>query len=1031
VKTLTVSAPKLLDVKKNDGELKVMVLKGAGRKQVTGNGGVTIFADAKRLSDIAKSFSPPATRPSGPDANIGQLTRALVNGTLAFRRAAEPVTTVDGNFTVDVGVTTAKEPINDKIALTINAAAPDDLTQPLKAGLSVKSNTVNAAVSDAVVVLARQLADKTTAFNGPFELLRSAKVSVTAERLEMLQAMADSFSPAAAVAPRPAVAAKAVVANVPARAPSRVTGDERISADGRAGRRAPEPEVEAAGLEAVVTDQPLPPLRVLSGRMVFSGNISRDGQTTSLKDTTLDVSNLSFRRGDGFYEAKDRKISLKLAAAVETPDEAADAKGGSAPAAASIKRVQLQELAGDVGVGRVKLAKPIVMSNLAAAIPTVDGGIQMSGALGDALRLLEAFQGAKAGTKYPYAGDYDLTQNVTTEGDTVRLAGSIKAMKFRAFDPARPGEVTLSEDLLSVVNDLSADTKTNTATIRNLLVNMESTGALRLAISDGQLADWADQRKITKELQAKLRVDWPKLWTIVRPMLDPETQESLKDMQLAGAMEKTFTVSGSFPATGTNKRGERVTLGTARALRSLSAYGGVAFDRVSVNGIDIRDLDLPVSLEGGVLYVQDASKPKGERYPKAFACNGGTIDLGGVQVDLTHTGTDGSIVPWFTIPDANKVVLKNVALNPLLADSTVGNYVNPGFAGPNDARGRVTLTNVECRDVPLDWFTAAKKQTTPGGPDTPAPARKVRQPSRSDGRAEFLLAITEMELQAPLLPLLIKGGRVTGEVRKGHIVIENGIVKSDIPIVDEKGRTLMAWNGSVNLQDRRILNFNTGIAKELLNDVALLRNNQKLLPAVLNVPISGPFDKPKVDLVAAVTSSIIPGAGSGKPEDLIKGLPDLLGGNKKDRDKGRGRGDEPINRDSRDSDPRDRRSSADDGRDMGGSARDAGGARGQQEQDPVGGLLDLAGGLLNGGKSGGKGRNLQDDRDARDRGSDRISGDGRISGDSRPSDAPGERRVSGDEPIGGRAAPATRSTTAPSERNVSGRTRALRNRDGQ
>src|SRR5205085_4933477 len=126
---------------------------------------------------------------------------------------------------------------------------------------------------------------------------------------------------------------------------------------------------------------------------------------------------------------------------------------------------------------------------------------------------------------------------------------------------------------------------------------------------------------------------------------------------LAGVMERTFTVTGAFPATGADRRGNRITLNTAQSLKFLGAYGGVAFDRVSVNGIDVRDFDLPVSLERGILYVQDASKPKGERYPKAFSCNGGTIDLGGVQVDLTHTGSDGPLVPWFTIPDANKVGL--------------------------------------------------------------------------------------------------------------------------------------------------------------------------------------------------------------------------------------------------------------------------------------------------------------------------------------------------------------------------------------
>jgi hypothetical protein len=568
VKTLSITAPKLLDVKKNDGELKVMVLESGGNKKITGNGGINIaYADLKQLADLGKSFSPtPSTQPSGPDANVGQLTRAMLSGTLAFRRADQPVTAVDGNFTADVGVTTAREPINDRIAITLNASAPDELTQPLKAGLTVKSNTLNAAVTDAVVVLARQLADKSTAFNGPFDLLRSAKISVTADRLEMVQAMLDSFSPPPALKPAPA---KAAAAAVPAQAPSRLSGEERISSDERVGRRANAggAEVAASTVEGTTAaDQPLPPLRVLSGRLALNANVSRENQTTLLKDTTLDVSNLSFRRGDGFYEAKDRKINLKLAAAVETADVPKSDPKNPPPTTAAIRRINVQELAGDLPVGQLKLVKPITVTNLSAAIPSLDGAIQITGALGDALRLLEAFQGAKPGTKYPYAGDYDLTQNVTTDGDTVRLAGSLKATRFRAFDPKRPGEATFAEDLLTIANDLSADTSTSTATIRNVAVNMESTGALKLAVSDGQLVDWGAQRKIAREIQANVRIDWPKLWRIVRPMLDPETQDSLKDLHLAGVMERKFTVAGSYPATGTDRRGNPITLNTAQSL---------------------------------------------------------------------------------------------------------------------------------------------------------------------------------------------------------------------------------------------------------------------------------------------------------------------------------------------------------------------------------------------------------------------------------------------------------------------------------
>jgi hypothetical protein len=506
---------------------------------------------------------------------------------------------------------------------------------------------------------------------------------------------------------------------------------------------------------------------------------------------------------------------------------------------------------------------------------------------------------------------------------------------------------------------------------------MQSTGALALALSNGQLIDWGNQRKIADKLTAHLHIDWPKFWTLIRPMLDPDTQTSFADLEIAGVMDRDFIVSGGYPATGNNRRGQPITLNTAQSLRFLTASGGLKIDRVSLSGLDVRDLELPVALEKGILYIQDASKPKAQRYPQAFACNGGSIDIGGLQINLNHTGPDGSIVPWFTIPDADKLVMKNVAFNPLLAGSTLGNYVNPGFSGAEDARGRVTLTSAQCKDLPLDWFTSSKKENV---------NRRDRRPaSRSDGRAEFLVAITEMQLKAPFLPFLLKTDQLSGEVRKGQIIVENGIVKSDLPIVLDNDNGTLAWTGEVNLQDRRILHFNTAIPKQLLADLPLLRNNEKYIPNIVNVPISGSFDAPKVDLVGAVTKSLLPGVGSGKPEDLIKNLPDLInglkGGKKNDRNRPPS-GDEP--RSANDDAPAPRDNAA------------------KPKDDRVGDLLDLAGGLLNKNKKKDDRPESKDMRDSRD---------------------PGDQRNSADP----KPAPATAPATAPTtQRNVSGRTRNAR-----
>ncbi|HEY7117846.1 MAG TPA: hypothetical protein VH475_14755, partial [Tepidisphaeraceae bacterium] len=968
---LAVSAPKLLEIKKADGPLKVILARGGAKKRITGSGGIAIaYADLKRIGDLRKSFTP-TTQPAATEG-AGQLTRAMLSGALNFNRADQPVTTIAGNFSADVGVATAKEPINEKIAITLDGAQPDDFAQPLKANLNVKSNTLNAAVTDAVLVLAA---------DSPIDLVRQAKVSVTADRLEMVQAMMDSFIPPS----------QPNAGGAPAPQQPRVTGEERISGNERISR-APEPDLEPASPQSVRgPDRPLPSLKVLSGRLALVANVSRENQTTLVKDTSLTINNLSFRRGDGFYESKDGKIDLKLSAAIDT-----DAN----PAAASaIRKLQIQELSGDLDAGQLKLTQPIVVTNLAAPLPSISGGVQMTGALAVGLRMLEALQGAKPASKYPYTGNYDLTEAISTQGNTIRLVGGLKASKFRAYDPTDLKTVTFAEDLLTIANDVAADSTTDTATLNNLALNMQSTGALALAITNGQLIDWSDQRKIAKELDAKLRIDWPRLWPIVKPMLDPDTQKSLEDLQLAGVMERTFKVNGSFPATGTDKQGRRIELDTAQALRFINAYGGLHFDRVAVSGLDVRNLDLPVSLERGICYIQDATKPKGQRYPQPFACNDGTIDIGGLQIDLRHVAANGSILPWFTIPDANKVIFKNVALNPLFADSTIGNYVNPGFAGATDARGRVTLTSVECRDVPLDWFTASKKpgQAPPQQPQQPAHRQRTTQ---SDGRAEFLLAISEMQLKAPLLPFLLNTDTLSGQVTKGRITVENGIVRSDIPMELENGRMTLAWTGAVNLQDRQILNFNTAIPKQLIAELPILRNNAKFIPNVINVPIAGAFDKPHIDLAGAVTKSFLPGIGSGKPEDIINQLPGLLGGGgKKDKDK-----DNP-------------------------SAQDKN-MRSGNSDDPLAGLRDLAGGLLNQKGSGG-GTNPAD-RAAPAPANDRVTGNERISGEPRTAS---ERRpaapVTGDERISSTPRPTTTTaptTTAPAERNVSGRTRAARQR---
>ena len=76
--------------------------------------------------------------------------------------------------------------------------------------------------------------------------------------------------------------------------------------------------------------------------------------------------------------------------------------------------------------GQLKMTRPIAIKNITTA-RAIDGALDIQGQLERPLRLLEAFEGAKPGSKYPYSGEYALVQDFASQGTTTKLTGSIKA----------------------------------------------------------------------------------------------------------------------------------------------------------------------------------------------------------------------------------------------------------------------------------------------------------------------------------------------------------------------------------------------------------------------------------------------------------------------------------------------------------------------------------------------------------------------------------------------------------------------------
>ena len=81
-----------------------------------------------------------------------------------------------------------------------------------------------------------------------------------------------------------------------------------------------------------------------------------------------------------------------------------------------------------------------------------------------------------------------------------------------------------------------------------------------------------------------------------------------------------------------------------------------------------------------------------------------------------------------------------------------------------------------------------------------------------------------------------------------------------------------------------IKKFDATVPKTLFNAAAmssLPANVNRFIPDNIVVPFTGTLDKPKFDPVQALLASVT--GGKGKPEDILKNLPDLLNGGKKDK----------------------------------------------------------------------------------------------------------------------------------------------------
>ncbi len=177
--------------------------------------------------------------------------------------------------------------------------------------------------------------------------------------------------------------------------------------------------------------------------------------------------------------------------------------------------------------------------------------------------------------------------------------------------------------------------------------------------------------------------DLAKLWKVVFPLLSPSTRDSLKDIQLAGHYTKRISVAGSYPA------GVPANV----ALRSLQLQAGLTVGSLTGKGLDIKDFDVPLNGKDGKFTVAFSDKP-GD-YPKPATFNGGQLSLAGAMLDLSGPHPRLNMIP-------GTYVLRDIAINPALANALgndVGNFL---FASASTSSGKLSVLIPKCDRFPLD-----------------------------------------------------------------------------------------------------------------------------------------------------------------------------------------------------------------------------------------------------------------------------------------------------------------------------------------
>jgi hypothetical protein len=345
--------------------------------------------------------------------------------------------------------------------------------------------------------------------------------------------------------------------------------------------------------------------------------------------------------------------------------------------------------------------------------------VEIDGSLGP----LSPLAAVVAGQSLPATGTFSIHEELSNVGDAIKALGGVDLTDLAILKDGKPAA---SEQKVTVANDLAVNLKREDLTLADLSVDFAQSQALSVK-AKGTITDWSIHRDL--DLTADVGYDLAKLMPLVQPLLSASVQAQLQGATVGGQHQSQFVLGGSYPAEDHLHR--PLTFGTS--VKNVKLDGDLAVGTLTmpVLGVDLRNFTVPVTLRDGIATL---AYPEGapQTMPAPAGFNDGTIDLGGMSVDLTGAQ------PRFTSPK-NKQVISSAKLNPVLTQ-VCGKLVGSLFATAQESRGYLDVSIDHADGVALGDQLQGKRS----------------------GNAKIIFSVRNLDINNPIGAQML--GKIAGQV---------------------------------------------------------------------------------------------------------------------------------------------------------------------------------------------------------------------------------------------------------------------------